>query len=138
VQHRRDTEQGFLTTRSELEQRLRGRGEERVEDRLTAKCREPVKLRRKRENDMKVANGQDAPRALLNPRALRCALAFRTMPIATGVVRRLRKAAAAAHIEMAAKLGCPTRYDRTEHLGLLGGNGIGTPKRPTKRADDIR
>src|ERR1019366_499625 len=87
---------------------------------------------------MEVPYRQDALRALLDPCLLRRTLAFRTVSIATRIVRRLRKAAGVAGVEMATEGGSAARVDRAQHLGLIGCERVQAPIRCAEVSDDVR
>ena len=116
VQHGRDAELGPepLPIVSEREDGL-GRGAQQKRKDLPPMSEgERSERRRKGEDDVEVVDVEDASHALLDPTGLREALALRTVPIPTRVVRRSFEAAPRAHVEEAAQGWRPADGNRPQ------------------------
>ena len=138
VKHHGEAEVEPEPRAAELADCLRGSGEQRAEHVFPPKSGEPVQDVRHGEDDMEVTDGQDAFGALFDPCALRGALTLRAMPIATGIVRSLRKSAAVARVEMAAEGRRAARGDRAQHRALVGCQSVEMSIRLAEVADDVR
>jgi len=137
VEHHGEPEVGAEARDAEFEKRLGCGGEECSEDLLASEGGEPVQDVRHGEDDMEVPDWKDSLGALVDPRALRCALALGAVPIATRVIRGLRESAAVADVEMSAERRGAAGRDGSKHLGLLGGESALAPERRAEVPDDV-
>ena len=118
VQHHRDAEQPAESRVSQLEERFARGAEQGFEEKLREGSGERTQLTRKGEDDVEVADGQDASGASSDPLLLGERLALGAMAIAAGVESGLFETAVAAHVEMAAERSRATELDGRKHPPL--------------------
>ena len=142
MQHGQDADAGaeVLGVGRDRDQRL-GRGlEQQIVDHGLVLVGDVGDGRRQREHHVIVRHRQQLGLALGEPFLRGCALAFRAMPIAAGVIGDLRVRALLAARDMPAERRRAAALDRRHHLQLVEAHmaGIGLTPCRSMAAEDIR
>jgi hypothetical protein len=137
VQDERGAEHDAEAAVTELEQRLGGGVEQRVEHRLGRELGEGAKLARQREDDVEVPDVEEPLLTLRDPLLLGERLTLRAMPVAARVVRRVLVAARSAEVDMAPERGGAALRDVRQHPPLLARQRMADLELRPMRAHDV-